>query len=87
MSIGSWRSPSAPDGATFASASEDRTVCLWDVACGTLRTILHGHSEGVYSVIFSADGNTVLSGSADGTIKFWDSQTGECLNTLCVEGP
>jgi len=29
----------------------------------------------------------VLSGSADGTIKFWDSQTGECVNTLRVEGP
>jgi len=77
----------SPDGATLASASEDRTICLWNVADGTLRTILRGHNEGVYSVVFNADGTCVLSGSADGTIKFWDSQTGECINTLRVEGP
>jgi WD40 repeat protein len=77
----------SPDEATLVSGSDDRTVCLWDVAHGTLRTVLHGHSEGVSSVVFSADGASVLSSSADGTIKCWDSQTGECVNTLSVEGP
>ncbi len=77
----------SPDGTTLATASEDRTICLWDVARGTLQATLRGHKEGVYSVIFSTDGSAVLSCSADGTIKFWDSQTGECVNTVVVDGP
>lgn len=77
----------SPDGATLASSSGDCTVCLWDVASGALRAIGHGHSETVYKVAFSPDGAAVLSCSFDGSIKFWDSQTGECLNTLTVDGP
>ncbi|CAN5550042.1 hypothetical protein BH10CHL1_BH10CHL1_32870 [soil metagenome] len=38
-------------------------------------------------VVFSPDDSAVLSCSFDGTIKFWNSQTGECVNTLRVEGP
>ena len=77
----------SPDGATLASSSGDCTVCLWDIASGALRAIGHGHTEAVYKVAFSPDGASVLSCSFDGSIKFWDSQTGECLNTLQVEGP
>ena len=77
----------SPDGAILASGSDDCTVCLWDVADGALRAILRGHSETVYKVAFSPDGTFVVSCSFDGTIKFWDSQTGDCVNTLRVEGP
>ncbi len=77
----------SPNGTILASGSADCTVCLWQVADGTLRHILRGHSETVYQVTFSPDGRAVLSCSFDGTIKFWDSQTGECINTLQVEGP
>ena len=77
----------SPDGTILVSGSADCTVCLWQVADGTLRHILRGHSETVYQVVVSPDGALVLSCSFDGTIKFWDSQTGACLNTLQVEGP
>jgi WD40 repeat protein len=85
----------SPDGTTLASSSADCTVCLWDVstslnpsvASGTLRAILRGHSETVYKVAFTPDGTAVVSSSFDGTIKFWDSQSGECVNTVTVEGP
>lgn len=77
----------SPDGAILASSGADCTICLWDVASGTLRHILRGHSETIYKVLFGPDGHAVLSCSFDGTIKFWDSQTGDCLNTLQVEGP
>ncbi|MCX6049738.1 MAG: BTAD domain-containing putative transcriptional regulator [Chloroflexi bacterium] len=77
----------SPDGATLASSSADCTVCLWDVARGALRHVLRGHSETVYKVVFSPDGAAVVSCSFDGTIKFWDSQTGECVNTLRIDGP
>lgn len=77
----------SPDATTLASGSDDCTICLWTVADGALRAILRGHKETIYKVVFSPDGLLVVSCSFDGTIKFWDSQTGECVNTLQVEGP
>ncbi|MCX6046460.1 MAG: NACHT domain-containing protein [Chloroflexi bacterium] len=77
----------SPDGTTLASASVDGVICLWAVAGGALRASLLGHSEQIYSVAFSPDSAAGLSGSADGTSQVWDSQTGECVNTLRVEGP
>ncbi|MCB0131384.1 MAG: hypothetical protein KDD78_11060, partial [Caldilineaceae bacterium] len=77
----------SPDGAILASGSEDFTVGLWDVVQGTLRVACIGHTEPVYKVVFSPDGTSVLSCSADGTIRFWDVETGDCVNTLRVDGP
>ena len=38
-----------------------------------------GHSESVYSVMYSPDGKTLASGSRDNTIKLWDVATGKEL--------
>lgn len=77
----------SPDGVLLASASEDRTICLWNVSSGELCTVLRGHSEGVSAVVFSPDGAYLLSAGADGAVKVWDVQTGDCVNTLRVEDP
>ncbi len=77
----------SPDGTTLVSSGSDHTVCLWDAARGALRASLHGHKETVYKVAFTPDGGLVASCSFDGTIKFWDLQSGECVNTLAVDGP
>ena len=70
------------DGARLASAADDRTAKLWDVATGQCLQTLEGHSDIVYSVTFSADNASLASASSDHTVKLWDAATGQCLQTL-----
>ena len=66
----------SPDGTTLASVSGDYAVRLWDVATGTQKGTLTGHTYEVYSVSFSPDGKTLVSGSGDYTVRLWDVATG-----------
>ncbi|AFZ14569.1 WD-40 repeat-containing protein [Crinalium epipsammum PCC 9333] len=61
----------SPDGQTIASASNDNTVKLWNLAGRELQT-LTGHSSPVKSVTFSPDGQTIASASNDNTVKLWN---------------
>ena len=62
----------SPDGRTLASASEDNTVRLWDVATRQELASLKGHTNFVYSVAFSPDGRTLASAGLDNTVRLWD---------------
>jgi WD40 repeat protein len=66
----------SPDGRTVAAA-EARAILLWDVASGTRRATLRGHTSLVWSLAFSPDGKLLLSGAKDGTVRFWDAISGE----------
>jgi WD40 repeat protein len=72
----------SPDGKLLASAGNDQTIKLWDVATGAELRTLVGHSFFVLSVAFSPDSRIVASGSYDKTIKLWDVATGKELRTL-----
>ena len=66
----------------LACGSGDRTIKLWDLATGTLKQTLEGHSSSVQSVAFSPDGRLLASGSGDQTIKLWNLATGALELTL-----
>jgi WD40 repeat protein len=61
----------SPDNQTLASASEDRSVRLWEVATGHESAAFHGHTNFVWDVVFFPDGQEVTSASQDLTVKIW----------------
>jgi WD40 repeat protein len=65
----------SPDGQTLVSGSGDKSIKIWNLRTGGIKTSLHGHRDGVTSVAIAPDSKTLVSGSKDGTIKIWDMQT------------
>jgi len=73
----------------IVSASDDRTIKIWDPETGTCDITLFGHSSWVKCITIRSDdcnfGNKIVSGSIDKTIKIWNPTTGNCDVTL-VDG-
>ena len=75
------------DSTRIASASDDRTVKIWDASSGKHLQTLEGHSDHVWSVAFSHDSTRIASASADRTVKIWDASSGKHLQTVQVDRP
>ncbi|KAJ5973584.1 hypothetical protein N7481_010794 [Penicillium waksmanii] len=80
----------------FASASQDRTVKIFDADEGSAIGILRGHKRGVWGVRFcpkntpvintdagtSTNKGIIATGSGDKTVKIWNLADYSCLLTL-----
>ncbi|MEC4885029.1 MAG: hypothetical protein SAL70_27470, partial [Scytonema sp. PMC 1070.18] len=78
-----------------ASASNDKTVKLWDINTGKEMKTLKGHTNMVHSVSFNPDGKTLASASGDNTsnpfrislggdytVRLWYIKSGREMKTL-----
>ncbi|PQP98879.1 coatomer subunit beta-2 [Prunus yedoensis var. nudiflora] len=72
------------DTNTFASASLDGTIKIWNIGSPTAEFTLDGHSKGVNCIDYFSCGDKpyLLSGSDDFTAKVWDIETKSCVQTL-----
>jgi small GTP-binding protein len=70
------------DGRRAVSASEDKTMRVWDLETNACAAVLVGHEQSVYGVAISADGRRAVSGSEDMTVRVWDLETNACAAVL-----
>ena len=73
----------SPCSTRIVSASDDKTLKIWNVTSGDCILSLEGHGYGgVQSAAFDSSGNRIVSASGDKSVKIWDAKSGECLQTL-----
>ncbi|KAL0441561.1 UNVERIFIED_CONTAM: Coatomer subunit beta'-1 [Sesamum radiatum] len=72
------------DTNTFASASLDRSIKIWNLGSPDPNFTLDAHLKGVNCVDYFVGGDKpyLITGSDDHTAKVWDYQTKSCIQTL-----
>ncbi|XP_050683034.1 coatomer subunit beta' isoform X2 [Leptidea sinapis] len=72
------------DNNTFASASLDTTVKVWQLGSSISNFTLEGHEKGVNCVDYYHGGDKpyLISGADDRLVKIWDYQNKTCVQSL-----
>lgn len=60
------------DERRIISASQDKTIKVWDIKTGKCLQTFSGHKNIVYSVAFTLNKDRLISVSRDGTLKIWN---------------
>ncbi|MEH2291630.1 MAG: hypothetical protein V7K31_00480, partial [Nostoc sp.] len=71
-----------PDGKQVISASDDRTLKLWNLETGENERTFYGHSGMVTAVALTPNGKQLISASEDNTLNLWNLETGEDERTF-----
>ena len=66
----------SPDGALVATAGQDGTARVWEVASGAPRAALRDDSGLLGAVAFSPDGTLLAAAPPDGAVRLWNAMTG-----------
>lgn len=64
------------DDTKIASAGNDGTVQVWEVATGKTLVIYRGHHGSVNAIAWSPDGKRIASAGSDGTVQIWLASIG-----------
>ena len=64
----------SPVDQILATASEEKTVILWDFEKNSISRTLKGHTDNVVCLDFSNCGKYLVSGSLDKTIIVWSTK-------------
>ncbi|KAI1350329.1 WD40-repeat-containing domain protein [Xylaria sp. FL0043] len=82
-----WTTKFSPtDLTTLMSASDDRSVRLWDLPSSESTSVFLGHSDYVRSGAFipGTMSNLLVSGSYDNTVRLWDPRTPSSSSSVMV---
>ncbi len=71
----------SPDGSRIASASNDKTVQVWDSTSAQVLCSYYDHAREISAVTWSPDGSRIASASNDKTVQVWEAATGKRLYT------
>src|SRR5207302_7276114 len=72
----------APDGKTVASACQDGTITVWEVATGRELRTMQAEDDLLRCLAISPDGLCLAAAGRSGTVRLWDPETGQDLLTL-----
>lgn len=71
----------SPNGKQIVSASEDKSIRIWDLMTGDCLWVIKDDTDSVLSASFSPDGKRIVSASRN-EIRIWDTKTKECVKIL-----
>jgi WD40 repeat protein len=72
-----------PDGRFLASAGQDHTVVIWDVAAHREWATLSGLFDPVTAVAWSPDGQRLASAGLDHMVTLWQTEPGHAVTEVC----
>lgn len=74
--------PFCPYGEVLVSASNDKTIYVWDLKTKSMGRVLQGHNDEVKSISLSSNGRILASVSWNGQLILWNMLTGEQIMSL-----